>query len=117
MDAQQHVLNVSACPVNSGLKQHLFKFVRLKHEMVASSWGDIYATSQTRYEGGGCGGGIKCNKPNEASAARASVAVPSGLGETLFCFSISTYTSLYTSDKFSGEGICCHLEGHNIHFR
>ena len=52
LDVQQHVLNVSLCSENSGLKQHLFEFVRLKYEMIEGSWEDIYATSQTKYEGG-----------------------------------------------------------------
>ena len=51
LDVQQHVLNVSLCSENSGLKQHLFELVRLKYEMIEGSWEDIYAASQTKYEG------------------------------------------------------------------
>ena len=96
MDAQQHVLNVSACSVNSSLKKHLFEFVRLIHEMITGSWGEIHETSQTKYEGGGCGGSIKYSEANEASAAKSICACASDFKETLFCFCISIHVlSIY----------------------
>ena len=66
--------------------------------MIAGSWGDIYAASQMKYEGGCCGGSIKCTEANEASAARASVHVPSDLGETQVYFSISIHIFIHIQD-------------------